>query len=104
MHAILLSVITVTNYYSPDSGIHNVKCERDVMDEIIPDGLGSDSEDGEIQHACMYISVQIFKDIESEGDLQAIADAKRQFVLKPDFFQATKDFIIYSFFIIYVAI
>lgn len=38
----------------------DVKCERDVMDEIIPDGLGSDSEDGEIYciHACMYVSVQ----------------------------------------------
>ena len=49
MHARNVTIITVTNYCdSPDSGIHDVKCERDVMDEIIPDGLGSDSEDGEI--------------------------------------------------------
>ena len=56
MHAML----TVTNYCdSPDSGIHDVKCERDVMDEMIPDGLGSDSEDGEILYiVSMHVSVQ----------------------------------------------
>ena len=60
MHARNVTIITVTNYCdSPDSGIHDIKCERDVMDEIIPDGLGSDSEDGEILHiVSMHVSVQ----------------------------------------------
>ena len=35
--------------HSPDMEVEEVKCVNSVMDEVIPDGIGSsDSDDGEI--------------------------------------------------------
>ena len=37
------------SYNSPDMEVEDVKCVNSVMDEVIPDGIGSlDSDDGEI--------------------------------------------------------
>lgn len=47
---------------SPDAEVEEVKCINKVMDEVVPDGIGSsDSDDGEmtinniIMYSCVYI-------------------------------------------------
>lgn len=53
LHA--LQYVTLIYYNSPDAEVDEVKCVNKVMDEIIPDGIGSsDSDDGKLYIRLIY--------------------------------------------------
>jgi hypothetical protein len=96
---------------SPDAEVEEVKCINSVMDEVIPDGIGSsqsDSDDGEIHVAIVTISCTVTVYTIShylyctEQHINDANDDKYHFLLAPDFSSKPKEVPVFDYNVIIV--